>query len=303
MNYTALDNLCRELGCELLSEEPMAKHTSFKIGGRADRLVFVPNKAALGQILHLLSKEKIPRFILGNGSNLLVRDGGIRGAVLCLCGEFKEIKLLDNSMIYCGAGATLSSLCVFAKCSGLTGLEFAYGIPGTAGGGAYMNAGAYGGEMKDVLVACDHFDADGTEGTFQENELNLGYRKSAYTDKEYVITGLTLKLQPGNREAIAARMEELMNKRRSKQPLEFPSAGSTFKRPEGYFAAALIEECGLKGACVGGAEVSCKHSGFLINKENASCQDVLGLIQRVKDEVQAQKGIALECEVKMIGQD
>ncbi len=302
MNYTALDSLCKELGIKYKENEPMSSHTGFKIGGVADRFVLVPSVDFLKKIIACAKKTDVNIFILGNGSNLLVRDKGIRGAVLVLVDEFKEIKLLSDTEIFCGAGAMLSSLCVFAKNNCLTGLEFAYGIPGTAGGAAYMNAGAYGGEMKDVLTQCNHLDFNGNENTFKDSELKLSYRHSVYCDDEYIITGLILSLKKADISDISSKMEELMSKRKDKQPLNYPSAGSTFKRPEGYFAAALIDECGLKGVSVGDAEVSKKHSGFVINKGNATCKDVLDLIDIVKEKVQNKKGVALECEVKLVGE-
>lgn len=303
MHYGSLDMLLLQLGCEFYADKPMCAHTSFRIGGPADRLVKVDTEQQLKSLLEFLNRENIPCFILGNGSNLLVRDGGIRGVVISLSGDFKKIELLDSSTIFCGAGVQLSALCIFAREQGLTGLEFAYGIPGTAGGAAYMNAGAYGGEMKDVLLSCQHMGSKGETGEFTGHELELGYRHSVYSGKSHVITGLKLGLKAGDKSAISARMEELMNRRRDKQPLELPSAGSTFKRPEGYFAAALIEECGLKGFSVGGAQVSEKHSGFLVNKNQCSCKDMLKLIDSVKAKVMEEKGLMLECEVKLIGEE
>lgn len=300
MDYTLFDQLCEKLGCRVLKQEPMSRHITFKVGGPAARFVTVETLEQLKQILRLLAKEEIPSYILGNGSNLLVGDQGIDGVVLVLAGDFKKITL-EGNVIHCGAGATLASLCAFARDHSLTGLEFAWGIPGTAGGAAYMNAGAYGGEMKDVLISCRHVTPSGETGSFSGEELRLAYRKSAYTGTPYVITSLDLQLEKGSEAEINARMEDLMARRKSKQPLEYPSAGSTFKRPEGYFAAALIEECGLKGLSVGDAQVSEKHSGFVINKGNASCSDILALIDRIKKEVKAQKGVDLECEVKYLG--
>ncbi|MEG1426479.1 MAG: UDP-N-acetylmuramate dehydrogenase, partial [Oscillospiraceae bacterium] len=270
MDYSPLDQLCVELDCEWSANEPMSRHTSFKIGGNADRFISVPKKSSLRAIICGAQKWNIPYMILGNGSNVLVGDAGISGAVLCLTGEFREIKLINDTTIHCGAGASLAALCNFAKSNSLSGLEFAFGIPGTAGGAAYMNAGAYGGEMKDVLTACDHVTQDGEIGRFSSEALHLSYRKSAYTDKKYIITDLILSLEKGMEEEISDKMEALLGKRKEKQPLEYPSAGSTFRRPEGYFAAALIEECGLKGEKVGGAVVSTKHSGFIINTGTAT---------------------------------
>lgn len=299
--FASFDRLCEELGCEVSREEPMSRHTTFKVGGPADRFVTVTGEDQLSRVLRLLSGEGIPYFLLGNGSNLLVSDRGYRGAVVSLGGDFRKVTL-ENGAVRCGAGASLSSLCAFARDHSLTGLEFAWGIPGTAGGAAYMNAGAYGGEMRNVLASCRHVLPNGETGRFIGEELKLSYRRSAYTGTLLAITSLELTLEPGDREQISARMEELMARRKSKQPLEYPSAGSTFKRPEGYFAAALIEECGLKGFTLGGAQVSEKHSGFVINRDGATCADILALIEHVKSEVRRRKGVELECEVKFLGE-
>ena len=194
----------------------------------------------------------------------------------------------------------MSRVCNFALENGLTGLEFAFGIPGSAGGAAYMNAGAYGGEMKDVLVECRHIDSNGNFGSLRGEELGLAYRTSAYEHNGYIITTLVMKLSKGNKDEIRAKMQELLQRRKDKQPLEYPSAGSTFKRPEGYFAGALIEECGLKGYSVGGAQVSEKHAGFVINKGSATAKDVLDLIKYIQDKVFSEKGVMLEPEVRLI---
>ena len=300
MKYLSFDNKLNNNGIAFICDEPMKKHITFKLGGNAKRFVTVNNECELKEVLSAINESSLRYFILGNGSNMLVCDEGFDGVVITLGGEFSEIKLLSDTEISCGAGVSLSSLCAFARKNSLTGLEFAWGIPGSAGGAAYMNAGAYGGEMKDVLTSCEHFDLSGNKGEYKGEELNLGYRKSAYTDKDFIITKLILNLKKGDYDEINAKMSELMDKRKSKQPLEYPSAGSTFKRPEGYFAAALIEECGLKGLSVGDAEVSVKHSGFVINKGNASCGDVLNLIEKIKRIVKEEKNVELECEVKLL---
>lgn len=302
MNYSVLDEFCAQNGIEFTINEPMSKHTSFKIGGNADRFIKVKNKEELAQIIKICKINKIKTEIIGNGSNLLVTDKGIRAAVLSLVGDFNKIELIDDKTIICGAGVMLSALCAFAKQNSLTGLEFAYGIPGTVGGAVYMNAGAYGGEIKDVLIKSYHLDEQGYEGSLTDNELDLSYRRSIYTDLNYIITYAFFKLQKDDIKVISSKMNDLMGKRKDKQPLEYPSAGSTFKRPEGYFAAALIEECGLKGMCVNSAQVSTKHSGFVINKGNATCEDVINLIEKVKSVVRKQKNIELECEIKIIGE-
>ena len=300
MKYLSFDSKLNNMGVAFLKDEPMKKHITFQLGGNAKRFVTVNNAKELKAVLSAAQENSLRYFILGNGSNMLVSDEGFDGVVITLSGELSEIKLLSDTEISCGAGASLSSLCAFARKNSLCGLEFAWGIPGTAGGAAYMNAGAYGGEMKDVLAACEHIDENGNEGKFEGEKLSLGYRKSVYTDKGFVITKLILNLKKGEYNEINAKMNELMDKRKSKQPLEYPSAGSTFKRPEGYFAAALIEACGLKGMAVGDAEVSVKHSGFVINKGNASCSDVLNLIEKIKATVKEEKNVELECEVKLL---
>ncbi|MDE6723965.1 MAG: UDP-N-acetylmuramate dehydrogenase, partial [Eubacterium sp.] len=209
------------------------------------------------------------------------------------------IKLVDEETIFAESGASLMKLCRFALDNSLSGLEFAFGIPGSCGGAAFMNAGAYGGEMKDVLYKCRHIDKDGNNGFLEHKDMKLSYRHSAYYDNGCIITGVYLKLKKGNPEEIKAKMDDFLQRRKDKQPLEYPSAGSTFKRPEGYFAGALIEECGLKGKSVGGAEVSTKHAGFVINKGNATCEDILSLCRLCSDTVMKEKGVKLEMEIRV----
>lgn len=297
--YDNLCALCNELKCEYSSDAMLKDYTSFKIGGKADIMVFPDTTDKLSAIVSFAHSENIPLFILGKGSNLLVNDNGIKGIVINTC-KLDKIELIDDTTIRCECGISLSRLCRFALDNSLTGLEFAFGIPGTAGGAAYMNAGAYGGEMKDVLISCEHLNPDGSECTFSGEELSLGYRHSVYSDSDYIITALTLKLNKGNKDDIKARMDELIGKRKDKQPLEYPSAGSTFKRPEGYFAGALIEQCGLKGFTVGGAQVSEKHAGFVINIGSATAKDVIGVIEHCRKTVFAETGVSLETEVKII---
>ena len=285
-----------ELNISFTTNVPMKDHTSFKIGGPADFFISVNNTDELKSAISLCKEMDIPYMILGNGSNLLVSDEGIRGAVIRLDGEFKSITV-NGTEIVCGAGVPLTKLCLEAQRNSLTGLEFGYGIPGTVGGAAYMNAGAYGGEMKDVVVSCTHLDSDMNVGSFSADELDLSYRHSAYMKGEYVLLSVKMKLSEGTPEKIKARMDELMQKRIEKQPLEYPSAGSVFKRPEGAFAAALIEQCGLKGRTVGGAQVSLKHSGFIINIGSATCQDVLDLVEIIRNEVKEKTGYELQREI------
>lgn len=303
IDYTPLDREAAAFGCNLLRGEPLAPRTTFKIGGPADRLVLVENTAQLSGLLRVLHKEGIPMLLLGRGSNLLVGDRGFRGAVLCLEGEFKSVALLsDGVTLRAGAGASLATLCACARDNGLTGLEFAWGIPGSVGGAVYMNAGAYGGEMKDVTALVRHMGPDGVRGSFGPDELGFSYRHSAYMGSGLTVTSADVRLAHGHREEIAAKMEELMAKRKEKQPYSAPSAGSAFKRPKTGYAAALIEECGLKGRSVGGAQVSGKHAGFIINTGGATCRDVLELMDLVRETVLRQTGVELEPEIRVTGE-
>lgn len=290
-------NLAEILGCEARQNEPMSKHTSFKIGGNADAYIKVNNLSKLSTILKECQDSNVDYMLLGNGSNLLVSDEGIRGAVLRLDGDFRKITLVDDTTIFCGAGATLAYLCKFALNCGLSGLEFAWGIPGTVGGAVFMNAGAYDGEMKDVVHSVSHISPCGEIGRIEKDKLNFGYRTSVYRNNNMIITGVTLKLKKGNPDEIRAKMDDYMSRRSTKQPLEYPSAGSVFKRPEGNFAGALIEQCGLKGKTCGGAQVSDKHAGFIINKSNASAKDVRDLIAEIQKTVSDKTGYNLECEL------
>ena len=291
--------LCEKIGCKYSTEAFLKDYTSFKIGGKADLMVFPENETMISELLRFADENSVSVFILGKGSNLLVSDDGIRGIVINTC-KLDEIKLIDDTTIYCQSGASLLKVCRFALENSLSGLEFAFGIPGTAGGAAYMNAGAYGGEMKDVLVSCEHIDSKGNKGMYSDSELNLGYRHSVYDNSDLFITSLTLKLKKGDKNEIKSRMDELMFKRKDKQPLDYPSAGSTFKRPEGYFAGALIEQCGLKGYKIGDAGVSEKHAGFVINYGNATAENVIDLINHCRDTVFKNTGVTLEPEVKII---
>lgn len=286
-------------GISYIENEPMALHTTFKIGGPAKLAVFPKNENEISDVIKKCKEENVRYMVVGNGSNLLVADEGIDAVVILLGKEFGEVKLIDDTTIFAEAGALLMKVCRFALENGLSGLEFAYGIPGSCGGGAFMNAGAYGGELGDVMFRCDHIDKDGNKGSLEGDDLKLAYRHSAYYENGCVITGAYFKMQKADKEEIKAKMADYMSRRRDKQPLEYPSAGSTFKRPEGNFAGALIEQCGLKGTSVGGAEISTKHAGFVINKGGATCKDVLDLCKKVADTVKAEKGIDLEMEVRV----
>lgn len=296
-----LAQLAEQAGCNVLRDEPMSLHTTFKIGGPADLFITVYDRGAVQRVYRAAAEFGVPLMPVGNGSNMLVSDRGIRGAVVALAGEFREIALTGETTVECGAGATLAQLCNFAKEHSLTGLEFAWGIPGAAGGAAFMNAGAYNNEMQSVLTACSHISKAGEFGVLKDGELDLGYRHSAYTENGNTILSLTLELEKGRKDQIERAMDELFERRKSKQPLEFPSAGSVFKRPVGNFAGTLIESCGLKGRRVGGAMVSEKHAGFIVNVGGATCKDVLDLIDIIKETVLKQTGVALECEVKTFG--
>ena len=288
-------------GFEVKRNESMSRHTTFKIGGNADVFITVNNIEGLIDILQRCRENEVPVFILGKGSNLLVSDNGIEGIVIRLDGDFNKIKMLDDETVYCASGVSLAKLCSYAADKGLSGLEFAWGIPGSVGGAVYMNAGAYGKEMKDVVASSSYIDKDGKTGSFGISQMDMSYRHSIYTENGYVITGASFRLHRDSPVEIRNRMDEIMQKRRDKQPVGWPRAGSVVKRPEGYFAGTLIQEAGLKGKSVGGAQVSEKHAGFIINKGEATCKDVMKLIKLVQKTVNEHSGIELECEVKPIG--
>ena len=281
---------------------PLAPLTSFKIGGAAELFVRPNNLMELLNTLQILRENNVPYFLLGAGSNLLIRDGGVRGAVICL-GDGFDYAHAKNDYILAGAAVSLAKLAAEAKNAELTGLEFASGIPGSLGGAIFMNAGAYGGEMKDVITEVSYIDADGSVKTASGEECDFGYRKSIFSQGDKIIISAKITLNKGNKDDIVAQMRDLNARRKDKQPLEYPSAGSTFKRPEGYFAGALIEEAGLKGYTIGGAQVSEKHAGFVINADNATAKDVLDLISHVQKVVKEKSGVTLEPEVKIIGEE
>jgi UDP-N-acetylmuramate dehydrogenase len=300
MKIDGLKAFAEERKIKYGENEAMSLHTSFKIGGGADIFLRPQNVDELVSIISEAKREEIPVFILGSGSNLIVSDEGIEGAVISTAG-LSELTLIDENTIYAQAGASLAALCCFARDNGLTGLEFAYGIPGSVGGAVYMNAGAYGGDISGVILSAESLDASGERVVRDAEALGLGYRKSIFKENGETVIGATFRLEKGNSEEIASAMTEIIGKRKKSQPLEYPSAGSTFKRPEGYFAAALIDECGLKGRAVGGAMVSEKHAGFVINHSGATCRDVLGLVEVIKQTVKAQKGVDLETEIIFVG--
>lgn len=300
--YNDLALFAENLGATVEINAPMSRYTSFKTGGNAKLLIKPDSFETLSKIIKHCSENKIKPFIIGNGSNLLVTDKGFDGVIIKIGTDLSKIELLDDETIFCTSGASMKSLCNFAYENSLSGLEFAYGIPGNLGGAVFMNAGAYGGEMKDVLYSCTHIDNDGNMATLTKEELNLGYRRSAYTDNGYTIVSAVLKLKKGDKAEIKEAMNDKLCRRKEKQPLEFPSAGSTFKRPVGYFAGALIEDCNLKGYSIGGAQVSEKHAGFVINRGGATSTDILNLIKHVQNTVFEKHGVKLETEVKIIGE-
>ena len=294
---------CPEM--ELRVNEPMSKHTTFRIGGPAALMALPRTMEEVQTVLKTAAELGVEPFFLGNGSDLLVADRGYPGFIVKLAGEFEEICFCPapkggTPQLTAGGAALLSTLSKTALHWGLTGLEFAGGIPGSVGGAVTMNAGAYGGEMAQVLESVTFLDEAGEVCTLPVSECGFGYRKSIFSQRKCLILRARFRLEQGDGYAIKARMDELTAKRREKQPLEYPSAGSMFKRPPGHFAAALIDQCGLKGLTVGGAQVSEKHAGFVVNRGGATCGDVLALVDQVKERVLAQTGVELEMEVKVL---
>ncbi|WMI79837.1 UDP-N-acetylmuramate dehydrogenase [Anaerotignum sp. MB30-C6] len=285
----------------VLTKEPMSGHTTFRTGGPADIFIMPHCVEDVKESIHILQNYEIPFLVIGNGSNLLVSDKGIRGAVIQIGGRMAKISM-DGEYIHAEGGILLAALAAKAGEHALSGLEFASGIPGTLGGAITMNAGAYGGEMKDVLVSVEVLTKDFQQKTILVEDLDLSYRHSILPKEGYILLKATLKLQHGSQDAIKARMAELGEQRREKQPLQYPSAGSTFKRPEGYFAGKLIQDAGLKGKSIGGAQVSEKHAGFVINTGKATTQDILDLIAFCQKTVLEKFGVPLETEVKIVGE-
>ncbi len=300
MQFNQLTELAEKLGCTVMKDEPLSKHTSFRIGGPC-RLMIIPNSAeSLVEIEKFIGSNGIRSLILGKGSNMLCADEGYDGAVILLDRNLGSIERIDDVTIRAEAGAPLIMLCTKALEYGLTGLEFAYGIPGTVGGGIFMNAGAYNGEIKDVVTKVTAVDKNGEVHTYSADALDLRYRSSRFEKTGEVILSAEFTLKKGDKTEIAAEMNRLIGLRRSRQPLEYPSAGSTFKRPTGQFAGKLIQDSGLRGYSVGGAQVSEKHCGFVINRDGATCEDVKTLIHDIQETVRAKMGFDLECEVRMI---
>ena len=304
MNYQPLiDALSQFESCRITEQAPMSAATTFKVGGPADLLIDLPNAAATMVAVRACRENDIPYLFIGKGSNLVVGDKGFRGAVLRLDGRNAEPWVIEeDDVIYAHAGISLRRLCLFARDHGLTGLEFAYGIPGTVGGAVYMNAGAYDGEMANVVDSVDCVSDDGELVTILPDELRMDYRHTALMEWDYVVTGAFFQLKKGDKDEIWAKMQDFMARRHDKQPLEYPSAGSFFKRPVGHFAGKLIQDAGLKGFTVGGAQVSEKHAGFVINRGGATAEDLVILCHKVQEKVYDEFGVRLEPEVRFVGE-
>ena len=300
MDCSMIESLCIESGTAFERNALLKQHCSMKIGGACDILVKPADETILSKLLSLCRNENIPFFVLGRGSNVLFSDKGFRGAVILIGQEMGGISVLGNE-ITAGAGAALNTVCGAALENSLSGAENLYGIPGSVGGALFMNAGAFGSEMKDIAVSCRYIDEQGKLCEMLAEDMDLSYRHSVFSERNCVITSVRMRFSNGDKAAIKARMDEVMQRRRDKQPLEYPSCGSTFKRPPNAFAAALIEECGLKGFQIGGAQVSEKHSGFVINRGGATSDDVIAVVEHIKKTVREQKGVELECEMLIVG--
>ena len=300
-NTEQLAAFAEELGCEVKRGEPLSAHSTFRIGGACDVMITPGSAEQLSLLVKYSRENEVRTFVLGKGSNILFADEGFHGAVFLINKTLGEVEVEEDT-IRAGAGAPMIQVCMAALEEGLSGLEFAYGIPGTIGGGVYMNAGAYGGEMVDVLTAVTAMDCSGELRTYTKDELGLSYRHSRFTDSGEIILTTEMKLEKCERSAIEAKMDDLLFRRKDKQPLNFPSAGSTFKRPdgEGIYAGKLIQDCGLRGYRIGGAQVSEKHCGFIVNTGGATSADVKALIKYVQKIVLENTGVQLECEVKII---
>lgn len=289
------------LAKDVLFDEPMSRHTTFRIGGNADAFINASSSEEIVSVISYCLEHHIPYMCMGNGSNMLVSDKGIRGVVISIGSNMSEVQVVDN-MIYAEAGALMSKIASAALGAELSGFETLSGIPGTVGGGIYMNAGAYGGEIKSVLKNVTFISKNNDIVTMDTDQLELGYRHSIFETNGGIIVKCCLELKKGNKNEISAAMKEYSKRRNEKQPLSMPSAGSTFKRPEGHFAGKLIQDAGLMGFSIGGAQISTKHAGFIVNTGNATAADVLALIEHVRKTVFAQSGIMLEPEVRLIGE-
>jgi len=287
----------------LLINANMSEHTSFKVGGAADLMVMPTNADEIKRAISLCKESSVPYFVMGKGSNFLVRDAGFRGVVINLSKRLEKVEQIDDTTLRAEAGISLAKLAGFAADLSLAGLEFSSGIPGSLGGALYMNAGAYDYDMSGVVSCASLIDEGGNEIVMQVEEMALGYRTSIFHNKKYIVKDCILKLQAGDKDAIKAKMLELNNRRKTSQPLDLPSAGSTFKRPLGYYAAKLIDESGLKGFSVGGAMVSEKHAGFVVNYNNATASDILALMKHIQNTVFEKFGVALVAEVEVLGEE
>lgn len=288
-------------GINVIRNARMSEYTTLKLGGPADLMAFPTERKQVAQLLKEAAEARIPVTVIGRGSNLLVRDGGIRGLVIRIGKDISRIRIEGNT-VYAQAGAMMGTVAAAAADAGLTGMEFASGIPGNLGGGVYMNAGAYEESLSGIVTRVEGYHPDGTMFSYSGDEMRFGYRTSRAAEENLTVTDVELTLQPGDRDMIRTKMQELNRRRAEKQPLNLPSAGSTFKRPEGHYAGALIEQCGLKGYRTGGAEVSTKHAGFLVN-QGESAKDFLELIRYVQKTVEERTGVKLETEVKILGED
>lgn len=291
-----LNSICQKYKTEILKNENLSKHTTFGLGGPCSYFVKINSVDVLSEIIGLLNKKSEKYFILGRGSNIIAKDEGYDGCILNISNSFSNIKKLENDLLEVLSGTTLSQIGAFAKENSLSGMERLCGIPGSLGGAVYMNAGAYGAEIKDILMEVQAIDKNGNIKTYKPEDLDLSYRHSIFEDNGEIVVSAVLKLEQGKKEDIAALTNEYLKKRKDKQPLEYKSAGSTFKRPQGSYASLLIDLCGLKGLSVGDAQVSTKHSGFVINKGNATASDVLELCKKIKTVVKEKTGYELELE-------
>ena len=295
-----IEEIIKESSLEVLYNEEMSKHTSFKIGGKAECYVKINKNEELLELLEISKKHEIPLTVIGNGTNILVKDDGIKGIVAKI--NIKNIEISpENSIVTVGAGNTLAEIAQILKNNDLAGFEELSGIPGTIGGAIRMNAGAHGKEIKDVIISAIAIDYDGNIREFTKEEMKLEYRNSIFSREKYIIISAKLQLEQGSKEEISTKMQEYANWRKEKQPLEYPNAGSTFKRGEGFITAALIDQCGLKGYAVGGAQISAKHAGFIINTGNAKAKEVLELVEIVKKEVLQKFGKEIQLEIEVLG--
>lgn len=295
ININELTELCNRFNCKLIAEANLSEYTTFKFGGNCRALININSAESMAEILQYIRKNNIKYAVIGRGSNIIASDEGFDGVILHFGNDFSGISI-NGIYITAQSGAMLSSVCRKAQESGLSGMENLFGIPGTVGGALYMNAGAYGSEMKDIVVSAEYIDENGDIQMISSENMNLSYRHSIFAENNFIIISVTLNLRYGDCDAVKSAMNECMQKRIAKQPLEYASAGSTFKRPQGSYASMLIEQCGLKGLSVGGAEVSTKHSGFVINKGGATCADVLELCEKVRSIVKENTGYILELE-------